>query len=484
MQEWIDEELQGVDLGDKRLNKRFAILLDRLSAKPNVSIPAACKGLGETIAAYRFFSNGEVSSPKLLAPHADATSRRIAEHNVVLIAQDTTELEWTRRQEKVGGPLSGEDHVGAYAHICLALTPDRVPLGVVRADIWTRDPDSFRKRKECSKKPIEEKESFRWLEGYRTSSELAGQCPDTQVVCLSDSEGDIYECFDEAVGDEVPLQGESEISNARSRRADWIVRACQDRRVDSDQGQKLYEVLGQADTVKQAVVEVSARQAKGDKSRRKQSRKARQAEVTIRAACVKLQPPPRRGPSPRKLRAVHVNAVLVREESPPEGTVPIEWMLLTNLPIDHAKAVERVIDYYCCRWEIEIFFRTLKSGCQVEELQLETSERMVACMSVYLIVAWRVMYLLMLGRKCPEIPCDVVLEDSEWRSVYHLVRGKNPPKTAPSLGEAIVMIASLGGYLNRKNDRPGPKAMWIGIQRMRDFAQAWITFGPGKPTYV
>jgi len=262
MQEWITEEIQGVDLGDKRLNKRFAIILDRLSAKPNVSIPAACKGLNETIAAYRFFSHGEVSMPKLLAPHANATSRRAAEHAVVLVAQDTTELDWTRKQEKVGGPLGDEKHLGAYAHVCLAMTPERVPLGVVRADIWTRDPNTFRKRQACSKKPIEEKESFRWLEGYRAANELSVQCPETQVVCLSDSEGDIYECFEEGTSHE--SQGDDTTSIAKKNGADWIVRACQNRRLVDDQGRKLYEFVGQAPVVKQAVVEVSAREAKGD----------------------------------------------------------------------------------------------------------------------------------------------------------------------------------------------------------------------------
>lgn len=115
---------------------------------------------------------------------------------------------------------------------------------------------------------------------------------------------------------------------------------------------------------------------------------------------------------------------------------------------------------------------------------METAERMTACLGVYLIVSWRVMHLLMLGRSCPEMPCDVVLEDCEWRSVYVLVHGGEAPKAPPSLGDAIVLIASLGGYLDRKNDRPGPKTMWIGIQRMRDFAHAWNAFGPGKTSCV
>jgi hypothetical protein len=459
-------------LNDKRLNDRFAVILDRLSSKPNVSIPGACKGWSETLAAYRFFDNAKLSPERLLAPHVEATTRRAREYPVVLVAQDTTEIEWTRKQEKVGGPLTDENRWGAYAHPCLVLTPERVPLGVIHANLWTRDPDDFHKRNERAYKPLEEKESFRWLVGYRQSCRLAEECPQTRVVCLSDSEGDIYECLQEGV------------TETNGRCADWIVRACQDRRLQAPSGQKLYAAVSQAAVCGQATVEVSAREQKtGDGSRRRGARSARQAKVTIRATTVTLKAPERRGAAKTSLRNVSVNVVMVREESPPTGEEPIEWVLITSLPIDTPAAVRHVVEYYCCRWEIEIYFRVLKSGCQVEELQLETTERMLACLSVYLIVAWRVMFVTMMGRACPEMSSEVILDVSEWQSVHVLLHGGDPPEEPPSLGEAIVMIASLGGHLDRKHDGPpGPKCMWIGIQRMRDFSQAWNAFGPGKLT--
>ena len=156
--------------------------------------------------------------------------------------------------------------------------------------------------------------------------------------------------------------------------------------------------------------------------------------------------------------------------------------MLTNLPIDTTAAVEAVIEAYCRRWEVEVYFRVLKSGCGVEELQFETTERLMACVAVDLIVAWRVRFVLRMGRECPEMPCDTVLSPDEWQSVYTIVQKKPLPKKAPTLGEMIPMIASLGGYLDRKSDGPpGPKAMWIGIQRRRDFAVAWTAFRPPEP---
>jgi len=185
------------------------------------------------------------------------------------------------------------------------------------------------------------------------------------------------------------------------------------------------------------------------------------------------------------LPPVWVNVVLVREEDPPMGEEAVEWLLLTSLPIDTLAAVLLVIEYYSCRWVIEIYFRVLKSGCQVEKLQLESEERFKPCLAVYLIVAWRVLFLLMMGRKCPDMPCDAVLSVEEWKAVYTVVTKQSPPRTPPSLGEMVEMIAKLGGYLGRRHDGPpGPKTMWIGVQRMRDFAGAWSLFGPGQTKVV
>ncbi len=175
-----------------------------------------------------------------------------------------------------------------------------------------------------------------------------------------------------------------------------------------------------------------------------------------------------------------VNAVLITEVDPPEGDVAVEWLLLTSLPIDTVEQVRLVIEYYTVRWMVEVFFRVLKSGCRVEDRRFEALDRLLPCLAVYLIVAWRVLYLCRLGRSCPEMSCEAVFEPSEWKSVYVVVRREPPPKVAPKLQEMIRLVAQLGGYVNRKrDDEPGPQTLWLGLQRMHDITVCWEVFGPG-----
>jgi hypothetical protein len=482
MQLWVREELSTADLGDQRLNERFRLILDRLSQKPSLKFPAACRGEAEIAAAYRFLDNGRVDEHKVLAPHGEATLQRVRAQAVVIVAQDTTETEVTRKHERMdgAGPLNDAARLGFYNHVLLAVTPEKLPLGVVHAHIWARDAADFQKSAEAKRaerkaKPIEAKESYRWLEGYRRACRVAEAAPATTVVSVADSEGDVYECFREGQ----PVAG--------ARKAEWIVRACQNRQVTGPAAAagpavaaKLREQVMATPTLTRVTVEVSRREPKSkDKRKRKQPRSARTATLTVQAARVRLRAPPRPG---QQGADVEVNAVLVKETDPPPGEEPIEWLLLTSLPIDTREAVLRVISYYCCRWQIEIYFRVLKSGCKVEESQLEKAERFKPYLALCMIVAWRVMYVMMLGRECPEVPCDVAFEEEEWKAVYAVVKQEAPPATPPPLGDLVVLIATLGGYLNRKGDgEPGPKAMWVGLQRMTDLGLAWRAYGQHGP---
>jgi hypothetical protein len=469
---WIESETQAADFGDQRLQARYQILLQQFSDKPSLSIPAACGGHTETAAAYRFFANDKTSPQKVLAPHRQATLQRLRAAPVVIAAQDTTEIDLTRSQEKVGGPLNDATRWGLYGHAVLVMTPQRVPLGVVQAQLWSRDPKELNKsarqrRNERRQKPFADKESYRWLEGYQTACQLAAEAPDTQVISVSDSEGDIYECFLAGTKDDGP-------------RAEWIVRASQDDRTLLEEEQNLRQLLRCQAPLGKRTIQVSQREAStGDGRQRRQARERRTAKVTVRSVQTWLQAPPR---PDGKLPPVQVQAILVQEEKPPEGEAPIEWLLVTSLPVGTFEEAGTVIGYYCCRWEIEVFFRVLKSGCQIEELQLESEDRLQVCLALYLIVAWRVLYVLKLGRDCPELSCEAVFTEAEWKSVYVIAQQKPAPQAAPSLGEMVPLIASLGGYLGRSQDGPpGPKTMWIGLQRMRDFAIAWTAFGPAPP---
>jgi hypothetical protein len=291
---------------------------------------------------------------------------------------------------------------------------------------------------------------------------VAVEAPNTKVICVSDSEGDIYECFQ--AGASVGIG-----------RAEWIIRGCQDRAVVEEN--RLLPLLASRAVLGQLTIQVSKREATtGNGRKRKLPREAREANVTVRSTRTLLRPPPRPG---EQLPEVWLNVILVREENPPEGEEPIEWLLLTSLSVETFAEACKVIDYYCCRWEIEVYFRVLKSGCKIEDLQFQAEERFQVCLAMYMIVAWRVLHVLKLGRECPDMSCEAVFTEAEWKSVFVIANRSKAPKKPPTLGELIPMIASMGGYLGRKHDGPpGPQTMWIGLQRMRDFALAWSAFGP------
>jgi hypothetical protein len=475
---WVVEEMKTADLDDKRLNARLCAILEQLGEHPTASIPAACGGYKELTAAYRFFDNEKVEFDDVLQPHIDATRLRIAAQAVVLLAQDTTEIDVTRPQQQVvdAGPLDTGARRGAQLHLMHSFTPDGTPLGTLRAIVWARDDEAetnaVRTRAQRAATPIEEKESMRWLEAMRQAREEAERCPTTQFVCIADSESDIYEVLAEGM--------------AEPRTADWIVRACQDRALveDATEGataaNHLRTAVLAAPVLFTKTIDVRGREAKiacEDRGRR-QPRCSRTAEVEVRAAEVTLRAPWRPG---QKLRPVTVNVVMVREIDPPADDVPVEWILLTSLAIKTVENIASIIQYYCVRWMIEIFFRTLKSGCRVEERRFERMDRVLRCLAVYLIVAWRTLYICRLGRSAPEISCEAVFEPAEWKSVYQVVQKKKAPKVPPTLREIVRMVAQLGGYVNRKReDEPGPQTVWLGLQRMHDMARCWQLFGPGS----
>ena len=475
--DWVAEEMADVNLNDQRLNRRLNLILSDLAKHPTASIPAACNGYAETTAAYRFFDNDKVDFDGVLRPHVNCTRSRIAAQPIVLMVPDTTEVDVTRPEQQVRGtgPLDGGARRGVFLHLIHAFTPDGTPLGTVEALPWARDDDAptnaTKTRGDRAAEPIEEKESFRWLSSMRCVRAEAAGCPGTQLVFVADSESDVYDVI--AEGMEGP------------RTADWIIRSCQDRALVDDLWEDragldyLREEVLAAPVLERRTITVRGRTAKvacEDRGRR-QPRKSRQAVVAVRAVTVTLRAPERKA---GQLADATVNAVLVTEVDPPEDDVAVEWLLLTSLPIDRVEQVRLVVQYYSTRWMVEIFFRVLKSGCRVEDRRFEDAERLLPCLAVYLIVAWRVLYLCRLGRNCPEMSCEAVFEPAEWKSVYVVVRREPPPKVAPKLQEMIRLVAQLGGYVNRKReDEPGPQTLWLGLQRLHDIATCWNVFGPG-----
>lgn len=476
---WSHDEMAGVDLHDQRLDRRLLEILGSLADRPHASIPAACGGHAEMTAAYRFFDNDRVTAEAILAPHRTRTRQRSAAQAVVVLVPDTTELDLTRPQQPVqgAGPLATPSRQGVFLHLMAAFTPDGTPLGVVASKTWTRDRASLTvsaadRRKKRKQLPLESKESVRWLESFHQARSFAADCPNTTCVLAADSESDIYEVLAEARGPTNPLE--------------WVIRLGQDRATVAAEATteaatpRLRACVRATPVLETKTIPVRGRSAKVscETRRRRQPRTDRLATVEVHATTVTLRPPHR---SDRQLPEVRVNVVLVREVNPPVGDAAVDWLLMTSLPIADLAAVRTVIASYTVRWMIEVFFRTLKSGCRVEERRFEQVDRVLVCLAVYLIVAWRVLYVCRLGRSHPELNCESVFEPSEWQAVWMAVEKTPPPTTPPALATMVRMVAQLGGYVYRlkRTDPPGPQTVWLGMQRMKDLALAWNLFGPG-----
>jgi hypothetical protein len=296
----------------------------------------------------------------------------------------------------------------------------------------------------------------------RESRHLAEELPGVHCICVADSEADIFELLAEP-------RGEAQV--------DWLIRASQDRALCGGETGLLRAAVLATPALYQAEVLVRGRQAKivvEDRARR-QSRETRRAEVEVRAARVTLRPPHRTG---RKLPPVTVNAVLVSEINAPEGEPPVEWLLLTTLAIDTPEQVRTIVRSYCARWHIEVFFRTLKTGCRIEERRFEHVDRVLPCLGVLLIVAWRTLFVCHMGRDSPDMDCEAIFEPSGWKAVWAAVKREEPTKEPPRLKEMVHLVASLGGYIERRRSEPGTQTPWTGLQRMYDLAWAWDAFGP------
>lgn len=474
MDDWVSDEFSTLKLGDVRVDKHAKKIIGRLASQPGAAITRVFNPWSEAKACYEFFHNGKVNAEKILSPHRKATIERIKKEPVVIVPQDTTALNYSNKLSiKNLGNIGGTKTRGFFAHPLIAITPLRINLGIIDTKIWTRDLEKKKRSDhEAYALPIEEKEKVRWIESYRIACDVAKECPNTQIITITDREGDFADLF-EAVQ---TAQKENE------KYAHIIVRSYHDRAIEPSTDATENE---NSSTGEQEKFEKKLR------SKLKLSISLGEVKFTIPATTnqpsrvitqtvksTKVTFKKRSTGKNSNYQKVTMNAVMAIEENPPEGIEPLMWIFLTTLPVDTFEQAAIVLQYYLCRWEIEIFFKILKSGCDVEERRL-TAGAIIPLIAVFLVIAWRIMYAMKMGRTCPEMPCDAIFSTSEWKSVHKILKKEiKIPDEPPTLGVFIKMIGTLGGYLNRKNDPPpGPKAMWIGFNRMYDFALAWETFG-------
>jgi hypothetical protein len=333
----------------------------------------------------------------------------------------------------------------------MAFNLQGTPLGLLDVQCWARNPKEFGKKKLRHSLPIEQKESYKWIESFKKVAHAQKKCPVTVFVSVGDREADIYELLELALAD--PLGPK------------LLVRSQHNRRLAKEEAY-IWDKMAQEPILVEMGIRVP----------RRGNRPARDAVLSIRFAEVTLKTPHNRS----KKKDLTVWAVLARETETTVSDEPIEWRLITTCEVKApADAIEKV-EWYSGRWAIEVYHKTLKSGCKIEERQLGAAERIESCLAVDMVVAWRVHHLTKLGRETPDVPCTVFFEEHEWKGLLtYWARKPVFSDEPPTLRQAVRLTAKLGGFLGRKCDgEPGTKALWLGLQRLDDIAGVYQLLAP------
>ena len=454
MDDWLDQEIDFSAFPDVRLGTRFRSLLKNLADRMGNPIPFACQDWAATKAAYRFFDNPRVDENVVLSGHFAATrSRFVVTSGLVRVLHDTTEFSYHRAHPELIGKTSetfvGRDKkgrprkrtvCGLLMHSSLVVSSEGIPLGLSAVKFWTRKKfkgaNALKRSVNFTRMPIEEKESCRWIENIRRSTDLLAE--PQRCVHIADREGDIYELF----------------SAAREIGTHFLIRVCVDRMAGEDGG-TVAEIM--ANTGVAGIHRVKTRDKTGNECA---------AYLQVKYCRMTIHPPVGKQ---RRYPSLDVTVIHAYEKNPPTGRERIEWRLLTDLPVKSFRGAVEKLDWYAQRWKIETFHKNLKSGCKAEKSKLRTAERLIRLLSVYCIVSWRIFWLCMVNRADPAAPADLVFCDTETRILAHVSLAAMEGKDAPTVSDCLNAVARLGGYLSRRGDPPpGNLVLWRGFKRLID----------------
>jgi hypothetical protein len=453
--EWAMQELATANFGDARLRDRLIRMVSDLAAQPQASVPHACGDWAATQGAYDFWDSPRVTPEAIFAAHRDSTLARLAGQRQVLVIQDTTDLDLSAHPKTTGlGPLDHPRQRGLKVHSVLLASGQGVPLGLIHQQVWARDPATTGKSQQRRQLPTQAKESQRWLDALAATQAVLP--PTVTTITIADREADIYDLF----------------AAPRRPTDQLLIRATHNRRVDHE-AEYLWAAIRQSPARGTLTLDI----------RRQDERPARQAQLTLRYLSVTIEPPSHHLQR-ATLPPLRLQVVLAEEEHPAADVTPICWLLLTTLPVASYDQACQVLGWYSQRWLIERYHYVLKSGCHIEQLQLETAERMARALATYCIVAWRLLWLTYEARQQPDQPCTVALETDEWHALYATIHHSTVlPEQPPTLRQAVRWIAQLGGFLGRKGDKePGVKTIWLGLRRLNDIAATWLLLHGSLPS--
>lgn len=468
-EEWVATELNSAAIKDARSRRALVCLGQRLAADPQASFSAAAGAAGRQ-AARRLFQRTDTTVPHLLQEHFAQTARRCAAHPLVLVTQDTTELNYTHHPGTTGlGPTAHRQGRGLFGHAALALTPAGEPLGLLHLHFWVRDPDQVGQTA-TRRRRTADKESRKWGEGLAAVQQHLPTGP--EVLLIQDREGDVF----------------TFLATPRRPHLHLLLRAAQARKValpvgartptaasdpasDPASGREmpappetpetLFAVAAQAPVVGHYTLTVPAQAGRDE----------RDATLTVRVTPLVLQPP-RHGKAGEPKTPQTVWVIHAREEQPPAAlpaTEVVQWVLVSTRPVPDGAAALRLVQYYALRWRIERLHYTLKSGCGVEDLQHETATALMQALALYYVIAWRLLWLTYVARTTPERPATELLTVPELTVLQRQTR--QSVTTAQEALRAVARLAGWRGY--RSVPDPGVKMLWLGLRRLTDMVAGW-----------
>lgn len=419
---WATQEFGNCDLGDKRLSDLLVEIAAAQATQPQASYSQAIGGKRYPLKAYYRFLNNErpeLNPTSLLGSHRTNTIRRIKDEQTVLVVQDTTDLNLSTRLHceglgQIGTNQTGAKSQGLRLHSSLVLNPDGLPLGLLQVHGYAPQPAQDKDRH----RPIEQKESYRWVQGFAEALKVAELLPGTQVVSVADREADMFELFDFR-------------RRQSGRKAELLIRAKTDRCLEASEAKLFDELAAEplAQRVSIAVPRQREHRAKPSEPGRV-ALAARQAPVEIRYKRVTLSAPKR--PQTRTLQPLSLWAIYVLERNPPAGATPVEWLLLTTIEVNSAKQALKCLRWYCRRWRIEEWHRVLKTGCNILEHQNHSAQALLRAIAIDAVIAWRLMLLTLLGREVPELPAQCVFDPCECEALELLQKKVAPSPGSPS----------------------------------------------------
>lgn len=447
----IEQEVDHLQLGDPRRSRRFVKIVNQLVNNPSCSITDREYSWGDVKGAYRFLSNVNVKESALAEGINKATLQRCLQNETILCIQDTTNLSFESCSAKGLGYLDHGYGSGLMSHNILAVDVQGCALGILDQHIWARDNAQMGKTTNRKQLPITQKESNRWIQGVEHCQKLLVDCK--KIITIADREADIYDLF----------------AMAKAPNSELLIRATHDRKTLS--GNTIWKEIEQEEIIARFELKVD----------NPLTGEARIGQMSIRTAMIVLAPPTKR----TYLPAICVHGLIVREENADSKNKPLEWRLISSMPVDNPQMAMQLVTWYSYRWRIERFHYIIKSGCKLEQLQLRTVAALRKAVLLYSLCAFKLMQLLYQSRVDPHQSCTnyISLEESQVIYLYHH-KVKLVQKQPLTLAKAVWYIARMGGYLGRNSDGPpGIKTLWKGLQKIHAIMQIYNLNTPPYPHY-